>query len=181
MRCSGRRRLSWVGSAAAERTVRPSTVEYILRLEGSNGQSLQLTIVGYQFPAMRTKDYDSNWLNVQVSVVHPRGRWTARDACLLTYEAARLADWLQAVGRGKSVASEESFIEPNLAFRLVESAQGPFLRVYFELELRPEWAFSRAAFEEDLWVEFPVGELDLVGAAEGLRQQLRVYPQRAAR
>jgi hypothetical protein len=152
-----------------------------MRLVGPDRQSLELRICGYQFPACETDDYDSNWLIVEGTVAHPRGEWAFRDPCLLTYEASRLADWLESLSRSDPSSKEESFIEPNLSFRKVESPTGCRLRVYFELESRPSWAASNSAGEEDLWVEFPINELDMRRAAIALQEQLQIYPQRAPR
>ena len=41
--------------------------------EAADGQSLELRILGYQYPDLETEDYDSNWLNVEGKVAHPRG------------------------------------------------------------------------------------------------------------
>jgi hypothetical protein len=143
---------------------------------------MTLSLAGYQFPDLASADYDSNWLRVTVEVAHPRGKWRASEPCLLTYEAARLATWLEAITPESPVGSEESFIEPCLAFSIVDvNGGGRALRVYFELECRPPWASSRAAGEQDLWVQFPLSELDPKAAARELREQLTRYPQRAAR
>ena len=66
---------------------------------GVDGQSVTLTLEGYQFPHLTTADYDSNWLNVCIDACHPRGAWQASDACLLTYEVARLADWCRTTAK----------------------------------------------------------------------------------
>src|SRR6476646_9182290 len=111
-----------------------------MRLVGSNG-ALELTLVGYQFPHFATVPWDSNWLNVRVRVQHPRGDWTAQDPCLLTYDVAGLADWLEAVAAGREEDPDHGFMEPNLFFRSGRDAdEHRFVRVYFELELRPTWA-----------------------------------------
>lgn len=152
-----------------------------MKLTSRNGSQLGLSIVGYQFPDLATVPYDSNWLNICVRVVHPRGSWTATDPSLLTYEVARLADWLDAVARGARVEPEESFLEPNLRFELTHSSLEPSLRVYFDLESRPKWAPVDGAGNDDLYVEFPLEEIDLAGAAAILRKQLQAFPQRTPR
>jgi hypothetical protein len=152
-----------------------------MRLVGADG-SFELTILGYQFPQLATEEYDSNWLNIRVQVQHQRGRWSAQDACLLTYEAAALADWFEAIAVGREVEVERSFIEPNLLFQLrAERAGTRILRVYFELELRPKWAPYDGAPEEDLFLDLPAQPTQLTAAAESLRTQLARYPQRTER
>lgn len=152
-----------------------------MRLTGPDG-ALELVLVGYQFPQIATAEYDSNWLNVRVRVHHARGDWTAQDPSLLTYEAAQLADWLEAVADGKEADAECSFLEPNLRFELRLAPSGQrVLRAFFELESRPKWATHDGVPEDDIFVDLPVDRSQLTAAAAALREQLQVYPQRAAR
>ena len=151
-----------------------------MRLVSAEGHSLELRVLGYLYPREARAEYDSNWLNIEARVAHPRGNWSFQDPCLLTYEVAHLADWLEAVACGRSTDAEASFTEPNLRFEHVPSlANG--LRVYFELESRPPWASSRVVDEADCFIEFPVSELDLRRAAASLREQTKRYPKRAQR
>jgi hypothetical protein len=152
-----------------------------MKLEASTGISFGLEIVGYQFPQMETEEYDSNWLMIQIDVSHPQGDWTSTDPSLLTYEAARLAEWLEAIHNGTSVQPTIGFIEPNLEFHLVtiNDRANKALRVCFQLESRPSWAKSDGVGGCDLWVEFPLDEIDLAAAAQQLREQLQQFRQRA--
>lgn len=152
-----------------------------MRLETADGHAFELRILGYQYPDLRTEEYDSNWLIVEGKVTHPRGGWTFRDPCLLTYEASRLADWLGSFAGGVPSSNEVGFIEPNISFRSVNSPTGLNLRVYFELEARPPWASSDVDEDEQCWIDFPVSEFELHRAAASLRNQLKKYPQRAPR
>jgi hypothetical protein len=151
-----------------------------MNLRRKDRQALELRIVGYEFPDAKIERHSSDWLVVRISVSHPRGTWTTEDPCLLTDEAARLAGWLESVGKAEFVESEIGFTEPNLEFCLITPARGAALRVYFELELRPEWAYARGAGARDLFVEFPVAELDLSAAVRSLRKQLECFPPRTS-
>ena len=137
--------------------------------------SFELNIAGYQFPAEETADYDSNWLVMKGVVVHPRGNWQFLDPLLLTYEVSRLADWLDALDQMPNSESTLAFIEPNLEFALLTSAETSVLRIAFALESRPPWV----EVGEDWHIDFPIRGLDLTAAATSLRQQLSLYPQRA--
>jgi len=152
-----------------------------MKLASRDGQSLELRILGYEFPHLEAAEYDSNWLVVAGEVRHPKGSWRFTHPCLLTYEVARLASWMDAVADANQWSDDCGFTEPNLEFRMLVSLKQPVLRVYFDLEARPAWAASRTAGEEDLWVEFPMRELDLKSAAQHLRAALAAYPQRASR
>jgi hypothetical protein len=115
-------------------------------------------------------------------VQHPRGNWSAQDPCLLTYDVAGLADWFEAVAAGHEHDAELGFMEPNLLFRTGTDSHGSrFVRVYFDLELRPDWARSDEAEMEDLFLDFPADPAQLVTAARSLREQLARYPQRTER
>jgi hypothetical protein len=152
-----------------------------MQLHGIGRQSVELHIVGYQFPDLAAVEYDSNWLRIEGYVSHPRGRWSFQDPCLLTYEVSRLANWLDALAQQDPNGDEIGFVEPNLSFRIVRSEASAMLRVYFELEARPNWVAAPSAGLSDLWVEFRVQELELRQAARSLRQELAIYPQRTSR
>jgi hypothetical protein len=66
-----------------------------VRLIGDEDTSFALNVVSYQFP--EADDYwDANWLIIRVEVRNHEGKWSATGAVLLTGEAAKLADWLEA-------------------------------------------------------------------------------------
>jgi hypothetical protein len=146
-----------------------------MRLEHA-GQALQLNILGYQFQAENKDLDDMNWLYIEGKVCHPGGSWTFHDSCLMTGEVLRLAHWLEAVAKDEAVNVEESFIEPNLSFRLEDTSNGRHIRVYFELEPRPPW--GRSSESNEVWIEFPIIKEDLLTAATSLREQLKIFPPR---
>src|ERR1041384_7672906 len=113
-----------------------------MKLFGEHGTSVEISILGYQFPHLADKDYDSNWLQIRVRAIIPDGEWTAEDPCLLTYEVERLAAWLEAVAEGTYTTSSIGFVEPNLEFRMLDGCR---LRIYFELECRPPWVRTPSA------------------------------------
>ncbi len=153
-----------------------------MKLILADGTSFTLIIIGYHCPQLSTAPYDSNWLTIRIDATNPQGTWSATDPCLLTYEVSRLADWIDAIAAGTATKASCGFIEPSLLFRLDQDAAGQQeLRIYLELELRPPWAASKFAGQEDLWLAFPLSAIDLPSAASMLRQQLDRYPQRTER
>jgi hypothetical protein len=150
-----------------------------MKFASKDGQLLELRILGYEFPHIETAEYDSNWLVVAGNVTNSRGSWQFTHPCLLTYEAAQLASWMDALMEANRFPTTCGFIEPNLEFRALVSMNRPMLRAYFELEARPSWASS--AFGEETWVEFPIEEPDLRSTARQWRAELSAYPQRASR
>jgi hypothetical protein len=151
-----------------------------MKLINPANASFALTLMGYQFPALETAPYDSNWLKIRIDVTTSQGSWSAIEPCLLTYEVERLANWLDqlvAVWDGNLICA---FIEPCLCFERVVDTDGlPCLRIYFELEVRPPWAPARQANQGDIWIDFPLAAIDIPAATQSLRSQLQRYPQRA--
>lgn len=133
--------------------------------------AFELRIAGYEFPDNTTDSVD--WLVIEGFVRHPRGTWQFRHPSLLTSEAARLADWLEAVAAGTEPEPWCAFIEPNLSFEVAGEGPARVLRVSFAAESRPLWVKTGSA-----QVEFPVAELDLVSVVASLRQQLQRWPER---
>lgn len=141
--------------------------------------SFDLQVVGYQFPAEHEAAYDSNWLNVRISVTHPLGSWSCTDPALLTYELSRLASWFVELSGGDRTRLEESFLEPNLTFEIVTGSVEK-LRVSFRLEFSPPWAGSTKSSSRP-YVEFPLDAIDLAAAGATLLEELARFPQRAER
>ena len=153
-----------------------------MRLERADGCYFELEVVGYEFPASETEEYDSNWLMIRIDVKHPLGSWSATDPSLLTYEMGRLADWLDEIRSGSRSQPDEYFTEPNLEFHVAAGDGGEeSLRVCFALECRPPWASRDLSEDEEHFLDFPLAGVDLAGASGSLREQLSTYPQRAER
>jgi hypothetical protein len=150
-------------------------------LTATNRSSFELKIVGYEFPELADVEYDSNWLEIAINVCAAQGAWTATHPSLLTYEVEHLADWFEGLAEGRPVDDKVHFIEPNLSFEVQGTESEKRLRVYFELESRPSWAPWEGVPQKNLWVQFPLSEIDLLGAAQSLRTELSRFPQRTAR
>ncbi|HEY4633047.1 MAG TPA: hypothetical protein VIH00_03935, partial [Candidatus Limnocylindrales bacterium] len=85
-----------------------------------------------------------------------------------------LAVWCEAVAAGDPVETID-FLEPNLAFEVIDSA----VRITFELEARPPWRPRHAADNLDpVWIEVATGPDDLRRAASELRAALERFPSR---
>lgn len=154
-----------------------------MRLTARNA-SFYLTILGYQHPDAAGEPYDANWLSIHIEAAGPDGAWTGTDPCLLTYEAVRLASWLDEVAAGRETPRAMSFLEPVLLFRLINTERGRVLRIHFGNLINPSWRILKPAargrvVSPDIWLDFPLAEIDLAGAARDLRQELRRYPNRA--
>jgi hypothetical protein len=147
-------------------------------LESPTGESLELLIDVYQFPALRTEPYDSNWLYVTGKVAHRKAPWKFRHPCLLTYEAQALVTWLESVAHGRDVVPVLSFTEPLVEFRLHGPADARVVRIFFRLEARAPW-IDPPGYEDPEWIDIPVDGSRLLSAAASLRVELAKFPQRA--
>ncbi len=151
-------------------------------LRGAEGNELELSITGYQFPDDERDPWDSNSLLVAVRVLAPERSWSVVDPCLTTWEAKRLVAWLvHAAGREPSPAPI-TYSEPNVtvtARSVAGAAHRVRVRASFALELRPPWAHT-AAGSDHLVVDLEVGRGDLARAAASLLEDLAEFPQRGA-
>jgi len=152
-----------------------------MHITNQAGDALKLTITNYQFPEHTGGGTDANWLMIQIDATINHRSWMITDPCLLTVEVQRLADWLRALVDTHTSHSRCGFIEPCLSFVLhTLNNKNRVLRVYFELEARPAWAKATGAGPEDLWIDFPLEEIDVQQAAVELYRQLSRYPTRNA-
>ncbi|MEO8288130.1 MAG: hypothetical protein ABI670_17010 [Chloroflexota bacterium] len=148
-------------------------------IRADNGSSLHLEIVGYEFPDMDNVAWDSNWLRIHMSVTLPEGAWSITHPFLLTQEVKDLADWFDAVDAHVQAEKEIGFVEPNLSFDVIYGAnKESYLRVHFAAECLPPWARKSEYGTEDVFADLPLSEIDLHAAADSLRHQLSIYPQR---
>ncbi|MBD9651419.1 hypothetical protein IB267_24005 [Ensifer sp. ENS09] len=137
---------------------------------------LELTIRQYEFPNVEGDESDSNWLVVEGSVDINGTKWTFRDPYLTTFEAERLADWLEGVSIGEPSTSYCFFTEPNLEFRYQKNRQ---LRIRLALESGPPGLHPPIRWNERSFLVRVNAEL--VTAARQLRQQLVRFPPRGPR
>ena len=150
-----------------------------MRLVGDNGDVVELTVAGYQFPKIHDERWDSNWLEIRTVATVGGQSWATHEPCLLTFEVEMLADWLEALGDGRRVESELDFMEPNLAFECEGVDKGVVrLCAWFECEARPAWNTNDTGGARDLAARVGGSGEHLIAAAGDLRVQLARYPTR---
>jgi len=151
-------------------------------IHAANGSSFHLKVVSYEFPEQEDEKWDSNWLKIHMAVRLPQGSWSVTTPFLLTYEIEDLANWFDDVVTHTQTENEIGFTEPNLSFDVIKTTHGAIcLRIHFAIECLPPWANRTKYGTEDVFADFPLSEIDLRSAAEALRSQLTLYPQRATR
>ncbi len=102
----------------------------VLLQDAGSGNSVELGVVGYEFPAMEPSgpgfDWDANWLRVRGRVTVGATSWAFTVPCLTTLESAELGEWLLRAAAGEVDAGSDpgvgrgprSFVEPNIAVKL---------------------------------------------------------------
>ena len=148
-----------------------------MKIEGINGQAVELQITNYQFPNTLDRDYDGNWLNVYLNVDSNLGKWQAIDPSLLTWEVEELIGWLLTLSKNREPKYRQlEFIEPNLSFKLLNEPNDPVKRIklVFQLESRP-----KSSKESDgYFVIFEANREYLNQLATDLTSELNKYPMR---
>lgn len=148
-------------------------------LSGAAGDSLEISIDGYQLPEAAEGD-DADWLLVELRASRGGRAWRSRDPSLQTFEVEALARWLEGVARGSSFPDSCDFVAPNLSFELVRVDRARAeLRAYFEAGSRPPWAPADGAGLRDLWVTLTPSRDEAAAAGAALRAALVRFPTRA--
>jgi hypothetical protein len=154
-------------------------------LRSPDGDYFEMEILGYEFPTIKNKTEDSNWLRVGISVDTMGRMWKAANPCLLTTELNCLVRWLRTVADKEPYPQELDFLEPCLSFCF----KGPFeeqrspdervmLRIGFSHELRPPTPPTDDSFVDPVHLDIEVTRNDLLDFAEVLEQYGRQYPPR---
>ena len=139
-----------------------------------------MTVVGYEFPQSGRQPYDADWLKIRVDVKHPRGDWSKTDACLLTWELAELANWLNTMASPAPNHPQIEFMEPELRFEWSGGGEN-LLRIHLNYSLRPPWSpYHGPNQEEDLVLAFPLNPETLRAAARSLVEETKKFPVRVA-
>lgn len=168
-----------------------------MRLRGDDGQLVELSVVGYQFPDLEQfahsanwdPDSDANWLVIRGAVHQRRRSWSFEDPCLLTDEAAELGGWLRGVAGGTIGPARRlgtrpgslDFLEPNLAVKFAPGRRegGLTLVWYFAAEAAPPGTADSVRYGTGHTVRLEVSALELRQAADEWDEGLRQFPDRA--
>lgn len=156
--------------------------------------SLSIHFIGYEFPEVTDREWDSDWLMVNLQLRFPLGRWEETDACLTTFEAQKLLDWFDPVWthwdfmEGFKVLSfkgDISFMEPGLTFSLRQGARNPPGKVTVTVGLGFEFPeLVKEMFKLDdpqeprLFLTFDLTRQELEAVIISLRSALDSFPVR---
>ena len=166
-----------------------------MRIGSGDGPAVHLEVLGYQFAAPARKvterDWDANWLLIKGSVKpDDRRGWSFTDACLTTFEARQLADWLRGVTFGEIRPGPFDverwgdggllwFTEPALGFSLADaSAEQVAIRVHLSFEALPPGLSAEDLEIYEHYVEVRMSPSALAAAVEDWGRELSAYPVR---
>jgi hypothetical protein len=134
----------------------------------SETNSLQMEIVGYQFPY---DDDPHDWLNAHFVLTRGDERWDFVDACLMKQEVPELCGWLRKVAAGDYSRLSPRTVDHQPAFELTDDRKCIDVTVgVWKLHL-PDGA---------TWVdlEFPIDPEALTRFASGLAEEAERFPTR---
>jgi len=136
---------------------------------------IELTIIGYQFPADENGYYDSNWLLIMLNADDGKTFWSKIDPSLLTIELIRAAAWFRDLSDGRNPGSQIlGFVEPCLSFEYSLREGMCLLSVRFTSELSP---FSNES--DNLYVvEFEICRAELSNIARQFECEFLKFPPR---
>jgi len=147
-------------------------------LTSGKDEEFEMTVAGYEFPHLEHEPFDADWLDVHVNVIHSRGAWSKNYPCVLTWELAGLAEWLESIAETNPPYSERRFMEPELRFEWFGEGMNT-LRVHLHYSLRPSWSPYHGPNEEkDLYVQFTLTPDNLSQATTSLRGEIKQFPVR---
>jgi len=144
-------------------------------ITGADGSELEILISGYEFPDIKGKEHDLNWLRVHGRVKSARLCWEFRGPWLLTWEIISLAKWLKAVAEDGASVKKLRFTEPCLRCRLAgKSANRATVKVCFSHEAMP----SRIE-GNNVWIALEITDDELIRASASLLSELGRFPMRS--
>ena len=106
------------------------------RLTGPAAETLELTLLSYQFPWLD----EDNWLIVRLAVTDGERQWSATDPAFEVSDLWRLAEWLRKVADSDPDARPYwGATEPNLSFEVTGCGEATRLRALFAQAFHPSY------------------------------------------
>lgn len=149
-----------------------------MKLTSIDGSELELTIKGYEFPAIASGDDD--WLLVTLKAKTKEGSWEKTEPCMQPDDARRLIRWLKRCANRKRFSSNLEFLEPYIRFNIVD-IQPEYLqmRAYLEETFRPPWNPAEFVIyddEQSYFIDLKVTSAILEAAAISFRAEADKFP-----
>ncbi|MGE8412840.1 MAG: hypothetical protein ACN6QY_10810 [Pseudomonas sp.] len=133
-----------------------------------------LKVCSYEFPFASDSD-DANWLSVEVQVEDGDGvEWSAKEACLRTFELVELLDWFRSILVGR-IKKEIYFTEGELGFSYVADKT---LCVSFDFGFHPKGLNYEYGVDCEKLVSFSIDKKIICNIVEELEVLVSKFPIR---
>ena len=166
----------------------------MIQLTNENGQKLELEVLGYEFPDMADlggpmtqeqmqeleidKDYDANWLNVELHGENAEIKWEAIDPCLLTWELEDIMTWFFHMAEDietENLATSLLFMEPCISLYQMRVDEDHYrIRFALSFEMAPPNEHSGAEY----YMDFHLSRKEIAVLADNIAMTLAKYPPR---
>ena len=156
-----------------------------MEIAGTNGNAIEVSVVGYQFPDASDLRQRFSWHMVAGRATQADVSWRFRWQALSCDESPRVGAWLRSFAAALAAAPEAdvrypsrlAFTEPNLAFSVANVGRRALLRVELDLEFHRDRANWRAG--EPYVLDLEVTSKQVVEAAAQWDEEIAQYPGRA--
>ncbi|HUR11705.1 MAG TPA: hypothetical protein VM012_10075 [Flavitalea sp.] len=148
-----------------------------MTFKSPDGQKVELTIAGYQFPDNKEGELDSNRLQIAMKISGHRWNWETVDCCLTTFEVKDLIKWFRNLSGNKGLQYTNMFFEEsNLAFELIGSnTTVKTIQIRFGAAGRPVSMNE----EGDYFINFNFTNEELANLADELKTEYLRFPERS--
>jgi len=142
------------------------------------GQMIELSSQNYQFPDTDDKDWDGNWLLIEIKVVENNKTWKRIDPFLLTSDWLGIIDWFGELSKYvEPKSSNMSFTEPNLEFELL-SVNKESDKIKFRIKLALECVPSFHKGEWSVAYEFELNAVECKIISDNCLEEYKKFPER---
>jgi hypothetical protein len=159
---------------------------YVVRIASTNGNALEISVVGYQFPDAEDLAKRYSWHMLKGTATVAEASWHFRWQALTCDESLRVAPWLRLLaetigdtsGADLLAPAPLIFTEPNLAFAALDlRSDRALLRIELDVEFHRDRAHWRAG--EPYLLDLDVTGSQLVRAAAEWDREIARYPGKA--
>jgi hypothetical protein len=104
-----------------------------------NNKSLELDVLGYEFPDAEDDYFDANWLNVGIRYDDGQLSFRQVDSCLLAFELAELTETVDAILEGRESGTITDLTEPYLALAVTRTEETYAVQARFVYDTGSPW------------------------------------------
>ena len=135
-----------------------------------NNKSLELDVLGYEFPDAEDDYFDANWLNVGIRYDDGSLSFRQIDSCLLAFELEELTETLDAILEGRETGTATDFTEPYLALAVTRTGEGFDVQARFVYDTGSPW--------KEVCVRQAMARRELAGMNQSLKEMAACFPKR---